>query len=52
MRSISTRITAEIRNTENVIFFHIFLSLIVSSRRQSRIAAEMANEADEVLLLR
>ena len=32
---------------QKVIFFHIFLSLIVSSRRHG---LQMANEADEVLL--
>ena len=45
MRSISTD------NSQNpqqkVIYFHIFLSLIVSSRRHG---LQMANEADEVLL--
>ena len=46
MRSISTSYSRNLQQKGDF-FHHIFLSLIVSSRRHG---LQMANEADEVLL--
>ena len=47
MRSLSTNYSRNLQ--QKVIFFHIYLSLIVLSRRHG---LQMANKADEVLLIK